>query len=42
VYPIPAIVSRTIFCASNRADVVISPSTTTSPVVVAVSQATRP
>src|SRR5580765_1113537 len=38
----PRIVSRTTFETSTYVSVVISPATTTSPVVISVSHATRP
>ena len=40
LYPISSILSLTIFCTSTYVVVVISPPTTTSPVVANVSQAT--
>ena len=42
VYPIVRMRSRTSFATSSRALVEISPATTTRPVVISVSQATRP
>jgi hypothetical protein len=42
VYPISEIRSRTSLGMSTQISVEISPATTTSPVVISVSQATRP